>query len=185
MLSFSYAYMMGSSSRRALYTGVGACLQKRVYEHKIGQGGYFTSKYKCHRMVYFEQFTNIKAAIAREKEIKGWSRAKKNALVESLNPGWKDLAADWYPKTLLRDGKPVTFENEAQIPSLCSGALPHSLPKRARRGPRKRAPSLTLLGMPAHRGSIKRCKGLLISEEASPTLTHLFAKPLFDQRKAY
>jgi putative endonuclease len=117
MLRFSYVYMMGSSSRRALYTGVGASLHKRVYEHKTGQGGYFTSKYKCHRLVYFEQFTNIEAAIEREKQIKGWSRAKKNGLVETLNPGWKDLAADWYPKKLLRDGKPVAFENEAQGPS--------------------------------------------------------------------
>ena len=117
MLRFSYVYMMGSSSRRALYTGVGASLHKRAYEHKTGQGGYFTKKYKCHRLVYFEQFTNIEAAIQREKQIKGWSRAKKKALVESLNPGWKDLAADWYPKTLLLDGKPVTFADGAQGPS--------------------------------------------------------------------
>jgi putative endonuclease len=117
MLRFSYVYMMGSSSRRALYTGVAASLYKRVYEHRTGQGGYFTSKYKCYRLVYFEQFTNIEAAIAREKQIKGWSRPKKNTLVESLNPGWKDLAMDWYPETLLRDGKPVTSENEAQGPS--------------------------------------------------------------------
>jgi putative endonuclease len=117
MLRFSYVYMMGSSSRRALYTGVAASLYTRVYDHKNGQGGYFTTKYKCHRLVYFEQFTNIEAAIAREKQIKGWSRKKKNALVESLNPGWKDLAADWYPKALLRDGKLVSFENQAQGPS--------------------------------------------------------------------
>jgi putative endonuclease len=107
MDKFSYVYMMGSSSRRALYTGVGADLYKRVWEHKNNLGEYFTSKYKCHRLVYFEKFTNIETAIAREKEIKGWRREKKNALVESLNPQWKDLAEDWYPDGLMRDGKLV------------------------------------------------------------------------------
>jgi putative endonuclease len=107
---FSYLYMMGSSSRRALYTGVTVPLYKRVWEHKNNLGGYFTSKYKCHRLVYYEQFTDVKAAIAREKEVKGWRREKKNALVESKNPEWRDLAADWYPDGLLLDGKPVKLE---------------------------------------------------------------------------
>jgi putative endonuclease len=70
--------MMGSASRRALYTGVTALLYERVWEHKNKLGGYFTSKYKCYRLVYFEQFTNIETAIEREKEIKGWRREKKN-----------------------------------------------------------------------------------------------------------
>jgi putative endonuclease len=51
----------------------------------------------------------VEAAIAREKEIKGWRRAKKDKLVKSMNPGWKDLAADWYPKGLMKDGVPVDF----------------------------------------------------------------------------
>src|SRR5262245_32737337 len=104
---FSYLYMMGSSSRRALYTGVTVPLYKRVWEHKNNLGGYFTSKYKCYRLVYFEQFTDVRAAIAREKEVKGWRREKKNALVESKNPEWRDLAADWYPDGLLLDREPV------------------------------------------------------------------------------
>lgn len=103
----SYVYMMSSASRRALYTGVTVPLYKRVLEHKNNLGGYFTSKYKCHRLVYFEQFTSVKTAIDREKETKGWRREKKNRLVESLNPEWKDLAADWYPDGLLLNGKPV------------------------------------------------------------------------------
>jgi putative endonuclease len=86
--------------------GVAVPLYKRVWEHKNGIGGYFTSKYKCNRLVYFEEFTNVNTAIAREKEIKGWRREKKNKLVESMNPEWKDLAADWYPDGLLKDGKP-------------------------------------------------------------------------------
>jgi putative endonuclease len=91
-------------------------LYKRVLEHKTNRGGYFTSKYRCHRLVYFEQFTGINAAIAREKQIKGWRREKKNALVESVNPGWKDRAADWYPKELMRDGKPIKPATNARSP---------------------------------------------------------------------
>ncbi len=79
------------------------------WQHKNNQGGYFTSKYKCYRLVYFEQFTNVEVAIAREKQIKGWRRAKKDKLVESMNPSWKDLAADWYPKGLMKDGVSVDF----------------------------------------------------------------------------
>ncbi|HEY2115674.1 MAG TPA: GIY-YIG nuclease family protein [Candidatus Angelobacter sp.] len=101
--------MMGSTSRRALYTGVTAVLYLRVWQHKNNLGGYFTTKYKCYRLVYFEQFTSVEAAIAREKEIKGWRREKKDKLVGSMNPGWKDLAADWYPKGLLKDGVPIDF----------------------------------------------------------------------------
>lgn len=114
MEKISYVYMMCSTSRRALYTGVTAPLYFRVWQHKNNQGGYFTSKYKCYRLVYFEQFTNVEVAIACEKEIKGWRREKKNKLVESVNPSWKDLAADWYPKRLLKDGVPVDFSKVKQ-----------------------------------------------------------------------
>jgi len=110
MEKISYIYMMGSASRRALYTGVTAMLYERVFEHKNNLGGEFTSKYKCYRLVYFERFTSIGVAIAREKEIKGWRREKKNKLVETVNPEWKDLAADWYTKELLKDGIPVRFD---------------------------------------------------------------------------
>jgi putative endonuclease len=109
MEKISYVYMMGSTSRHVLYTGVTAFLYLRVWQHKNNQGGYFTSKYKCYRLVYFEQFTNVEAAIAREKEIKGWRREKKNNLVTSKNPSWKDLAANWYPKGLMKDGVPIDF----------------------------------------------------------------------------
>jgi len=96
MEKLSYVYMMGSASRRALYTGVGGSLYRRVWDHKNNRGGYFTAKYKCHRLVYYEEYGDILKAIGREKEIKGWRREKKIKLVESINPGWKDLAADWY-----------------------------------------------------------------------------------------
>ena len=103
----SYVCMMSSSSRRALYTGITARFRSRVFEHKKDLVEGFSSKYKCHRLVYFERFERVVDAIAREKEIKGWRREKKNNLVESINPTWKDLAADWYPEALLFQGKPV------------------------------------------------------------------------------
>jgi putative endonuclease len=103
----SHVYMMSSSSRRALYTGVTARLRQRVFEHKNDLVEGFSSKYKCHRLVYFERFTTVVDAIAREKQVKGWRREKKDKLVESMNPAWKDLAADWFPATLLHRGKPV------------------------------------------------------------------------------
>jgi putative endonuclease len=118
MEKISYVYMMGSASRRALYTGVTVPLYKRVWQHKNNLGGYFTTKYKCYRLVYFEQFQSVEAAILREKEIKGWRREKKDRLVESVNPGWKDLAVDWYPEGLLKDGVPVDFsKSKTQGPS--------------------------------------------------------------------
>jgi putative endonuclease len=107
MEKISYVYIMGSASRRALYTGITVHLNKRVFEHKSNLIEGFTSKYKCNRLVYFETFNNVVDAIAREKEIKGWRREKKNQLVESQNPKWKDLAADLYPEKLLKDGLPV------------------------------------------------------------------------------
>jgi putative endonuclease len=98
MEKVSYVYMMGSTSRRALYTGVTAFLYLRAWQHKNNEGGYFTTKYKCYRLVYFEQFTNVEAAISREKEIKGWRREKKDKLVESMNPSWKTLPQIGIPK---------------------------------------------------------------------------------------
>jgi putative endonuclease len=123
MEKVSYVYMMGSTSRRALYTGVTAFFYLRVWQHKNNQGGYFTTKYRCYRLLYFEQFTNVEAAISREKEIKGWRRQKKDKLVESKNPSWKDLAADWYPEGLLKDGVPIDF-NKAKRHKVPQGYSP-------------------------------------------------------------
>ncbi len=89
-----YVYIMANHSR-TLYTGVTNDLERRVYQHKRGLIPGFTSKYNIDRLVYFETGRSIRGAIAREKEIKGWLRAKKIALIESANPQWEDLAADW------------------------------------------------------------------------------------------
>jgi putative endonuclease len=90
-----YVYIMTNKSR-TLYTGVTNNLERRVYEHKHKSIPGFTSKYNITRLAYFEETDNISQAIAREKQIKGWLRVKKIALIESINPEWKDLSEDWY-----------------------------------------------------------------------------------------
>jgi len=86
-----YVYIMTNESR-TLYTGVTNDLTRRVYEHKHKLVPGFTSKYNITQLVYFETTSDIRAAIAREKQIKGWLRKKKIALIESVNPCWKDLS---------------------------------------------------------------------------------------------
>ena len=78
-----------------MYIGVTNDLVRRIYEHKNQLAGGFTQRYNIHKLVYVEETGDIKAALAREKQLKGWRREKKNALVESQNPAWKDLSEDW------------------------------------------------------------------------------------------
>ena len=86
-----WVYMMQSENGRALYTGVTNDLDRRVREHKEGKGSVFTAKYKCHRLVYYEEFGLIDQAIVREKEIKNMTRASKEELIDTINPERKDL----------------------------------------------------------------------------------------------
>jgi putative endonuclease len=90
-----YIYIMTNRSQ-TLYTGVTSDLAGRVYQHKDGTGSMFTSKYKINRLVYYEEFSDIEEAIAREKQIKGWVRRKKIDLIESTNPRWDNLSSEWY-----------------------------------------------------------------------------------------
>lgn len=90
-----FTYIMASRSR-TLYIGVTRDLLRRVFEHKWKEQDGFTARYNCDRLVWFERFQWVQSAIAREKVLKGWSRAKKLALIESTNPGWMDLSGDWY-----------------------------------------------------------------------------------------
>src|SRR5580698_11548404 len=90
-----FVYIMSNRSK-TLYTGVANSLIRRVREHKLGIGSTFTAKYKLDRLVYFERFEDIRNAIEREKQIKGWLRIKKIALIVSVNPEWKDLSVEWY-----------------------------------------------------------------------------------------
>ena len=88
-------YILASRSKN-LYTGVTNDLFRRVMEHKRGLVTGFTSRYRICRLVYVEQFCYIRDAIAREKQIKAWTRAKRIALIEEKNPGWYDLAKEWW-----------------------------------------------------------------------------------------
>jgi putative endonuclease len=90
-----FAYIMASRSR-TLYIGVTGDLRKRVFQHKWHEHGGFTARYNCDRLVWFERYQDVKNAIGREKELKGWKRSRKIALIESVNPAWIDLSRDWY-----------------------------------------------------------------------------------------
>jgi len=89
-----YVYIMTNKSR-TLYTGVTNNLERRVSEHKQKLIPGFTSKYNIDKLVYYEVANDISSAISREKEIKGWVRIKKIAIIESRNPGWCDLSLEW------------------------------------------------------------------------------------------
>jgi putative endonuclease len=104
-----YVYILASRSR-VLYTGVTNDLARRVREHKAGESEGFTKKYRVHRLVFFESFRDVRAAIAREKQIKLWRREKKVALIEAQNPTWEDLAVELEESS-----------DEKQIPRLRSG----------------------------------------------------------------
>ena len=92
-----YVYIMTNRSR-TLYTGVTGDLERRVYQHKHKLIRGFTARYNIDCLVYYEETADVREAIAREKNIKGWLRARKMALIESVNPGWFDLSAGWFPE---------------------------------------------------------------------------------------
>ena len=89
-----YVYIMSSPSR-TLYVGMTNDLARRVYDHKHKLVAGFTARYSVNELVHFEETSDVHAAIAREKQIKGWTRAKKIALIEATNPQWQDLSAEW------------------------------------------------------------------------------------------
>lgn len=90
-----YVYLLTNKSNKVLYTGVTNNLERRLYEHKNKTIEGFTKRYNVNKLVYFEETTDVVSAISREKEIKGWLREKKNQLVQTINPEWRDLSEDW------------------------------------------------------------------------------------------
>ena len=91
-----YVYMLTNWNNKVLYAGVTNNLERRLYEHKYQLADGFTKKYRVFKLVYYESTVDVSSAIAKEKQIKGWTRKKKNALVESMNPEWNDLSNGWY-----------------------------------------------------------------------------------------
>jgi putative endonuclease len=96
-------YILTNKNRSVLYTGVTNDLERRIGEHIAGLVEGFTKRYHVNRLLWFESCRDVTNAIAREKEIKGWLREKKVALINSLNPEWKNLAADWFQDAAKRD----------------------------------------------------------------------------------
>ena len=97
--TFIATYMMANRRNGAIYTGMTANLTARVWKHRTGVFDGFSTRYGCTRLVWYQPFAWVTSAIRREKQIKEWKRDWKLALIEETNPGWLDLAADWYPET--------------------------------------------------------------------------------------
>ena len=92
-----YVYILANWDDSVLYIGVTNNLERRLYEHKNHLADGFTKKYNVDKLVYYEYTSDVYAALEREKQIKGWNRARKNRLVESMNPKWEDLYASILP----------------------------------------------------------------------------------------
>ena len=90
-----FVYILSNWDDSVLYIGVTGNLPRRLYEHKKGLVDGFAKKYNVHKLVYFENTNDVYSAISREKQLKGWTRAKKNALIQTTNPNWDDLSANW------------------------------------------------------------------------------------------
>ena len=91
-----FVYILANWDDSVLYIGVTGNLERRLYEHRNGLVDGFTKKYNVHKLVYFEQTKDVYSAISREKQLKKWSRSKKENLIKTANPKWRDLAEGWY-----------------------------------------------------------------------------------------
>ena len=85
-----YVYILTNKTNRLLYIGVTSDLHRRIFEHKFEQIEGYTKRYHIHKLIYFEEYSDINAAITREKQLKKWTRTKKNLLIEATNPNWDD-----------------------------------------------------------------------------------------------
>ena len=90
-----YVYILSNWDDSVLCIGVTNNLSRRLYEHRNHLADGFTSKYNVHKLVYFESTSDVRSAIEREKQLKGWRRSKKDELITKTNPNWADLSATW------------------------------------------------------------------------------------------
>jgi putative endonuclease len=115
-----FVYIMTNRSK-TLYIGVTNSLIRRVREHKSGTGSDFSAKYKLDRLVNFERFADVHRAIGREKQIKGWFRIRKIALIVAVNPAWRDLSLEWYERHEFQPDASGPHHNDAgNLPKLSS-----------------------------------------------------------------
>lgn len=127
-----FTYIVASRSH-TLYIGVTGNLHKRIFEHKWKEHEAFTAKYNCDRLVWFEPYQEISAAIAREKQLKGWRREKKITLIENTNPTWVDLSKDWYevePADFKRATDPMYLGATASRKATTGPSTPSRPPQR-------------------------------------------------------
>jgi putative endonuclease len=112
-----YVYIVTNNTRSTLYIGVTSDLRIRVWQHRAGERrGSFAQRYHCAHLVYFEHYREVRDAIAREKQLKGWRRSKKKTLIATLNPRWEDLAADWFDS--VEPTRLASTEDKVRGPSL-------------------------------------------------------------------
>ena len=96
-MKFYYVYILTNPGKTVLYIGVTNNLRRRLDEHRQNKGkSTFAGKYYCHKLIYYEEFRNINHAIEREKELKGWTRIKKENLIATMNPKWHALNMNFY-----------------------------------------------------------------------------------------
>ena len=91
-----YVYILTNWNNKVMYIGITNNLERKVYEHKNKLADGFTKTYNTSKLVYYDSTADVKAAIQREKQIKGWLRKRKNELIETMNPNWNDLSDGWY-----------------------------------------------------------------------------------------
>ena len=131
MFDLYSVYILQSTSRRTLYIGFTKLLIGRVLEHRTRKHpDSFSAKYRTWRLVYYEEFGDSATAFARERQLKGWSRAKKEWLITRLNPRWRDLISEWEEKFGLEfklDGSIVRRENQQQPQN--KGSFDSGLPR--------------------------------------------------------
>lgn len=94
-MSAYYVYIMTNKYNRVLYIGVTNDMKRRIFEHKSGKIPGFTKKYNLTKLAYYEHGMGAEGAIEREKHLKGWLRKRKNVLIETINPDWRDLSEDF------------------------------------------------------------------------------------------
>jgi putative endonuclease len=115
-----WVYIVTNNLRSTVYIGITSDLRVRVWQHRVGKRpDTFSQRYHCVHLVYYEHFREVRDAIAREKQLKGWRRQKKDTLISTLNRNWEDLAADWFD-SVEPAGRALT-EDKIRGPSTSSG----------------------------------------------------------------
>ncbi len=107
-----YVYIVTNYTKTVLYIGITNDLERRMHEHRIRSTPGFASKYYCSRLIYFEDTVDIGAAIEREKQLKGWRRSKKEALINIDNPNWVDLSYKWNIHKRYDEGPSATAQDD-------------------------------------------------------------------------